>query len=112
MDVIPASGISKNVRVAFINAAVGGPSVLVPAPEASAKIRVLAIIITTTAENVVTFMSGAVPISPAMPFVALGGMVANFCEHGWFECAKGQPLNVNQIAITECGIHILYTLVY
>lgn len=109
---IPNNGNSKNAKQAFLNASASGNTVLVAAAGGpKTRIRVLALVLTTTAENTVKFQSGTTDITPAWPFVALGGMVLPFAEHGWFECAAAKALNFNQTVATPCAVHIVYTLV-
>lgn len=112
-NLIPVQGHSKNVRWAFLNASAAGQTELVGITDlgSRSKIRVLAVVLTTTAENVVKFQSASTDITPAFPFVALGGMVLPFNEHGWFECAALEVLNFNQTATTACAVHIAYTIV-
>ena len=111
-SVIQAKGISKNAQRAFINASASGVTALVAAAGgARTRIRVLAVVLTTTAENTIKFRSASTDITPAFPFVALGGMVLPFNEHGWFECAAAEALNFSQTVATPCAVHIVYCLV-
>ena len=111
-SVIPAKGISKNAQRAFLNASASGSTLLVAAAGgARTRIRVLALVLTTTGENTVKFRSASTDITPAFPLVALGGMVLPFNEHGWFECAAAEALNFNQTVATACAVHIVYCLV-
>jgi len=109
---VPPSGVSKNAQSKFVNATATGNTALVPAPEASAKIRVLALVLTSTLDSTVKFQSGTTDISSAFPVGALGGMVLPFNEYGWFECAKGQALNFNQSVASITGCTVVYCLVY
>ena len=111
--VIPNNGNSKNAKRAFINASASGNTALVATTGLGprSRIRVLALVLTTTAENTVKFQSATTDITPAWPFVALGGMVLPFNEHGWFECAVNEALNFNQTVATACAVHIVYTIV-
>lgn len=111
-NTIPVQGHSKNVQWAFLNASASGATELVAAAGGSrSKIRVLAVILTTTAENSVKFQSASTDLTPLFPFVALGGMVLPFNEYGWFECAAAEALNFNQSVATACAVHIAYTIV-
>ncbi len=112
-SVIPANGNSKNAKRAFVNATASGNTSLVPTTGLGprSRIRVLAMVLTTTAENVIKFQSATTDIFPAMPVVALGGMVLPFAEHGWFECAVFEALNFNQTVATATAVHIVYTIV-
>ena len=111
---IPNNGNSKNARFAFINATASGDTTLATLPAGSgarSRIRVLAVVLTTTAENTVKFKGGSADITAAFPFVALGGMVLPFNEHGWFECAANTVLKFNQSVATPCAVQIVYTVV-
>ena len=69
MSVIPAKGISKNAQRAFINASASGVTALVAAAGgARTRIRVLAVVLTTTAENTIKFRSASTDITQAFPF--------------------------------------------
>lgn len=113
MSAIPNSGNSKNVKWAKLNASASGATELVATTGlgARSKIRVLALALTTTAENTVSFKSASTVITAAWPLVALGGMVLPFNDHGWFECAVNEALNFNQTVATACAVHIAYTIV-
>lgn len=110
---IPNSGNSKNAKFAFLNATASGSTSLVPTTGlgARSKIRVLALVLTTTAENTITFKSATTAITAGFPLVALGGMVLPFNEHGWFECAANEALNFSQSVATPCAVQIVYTIV-
>lgn len=110
---IPNSGNSKNAKYAFLNATASGNTSLVPTTGLGprSKIRVLALVLTTTAENVIKFQSATTDKTAAFPVVALGGMVLPFNEHGWFECAAFEALNFNQSVATPCAIQLVYTIV-
>jgi len=105
--VIPASGVAKNAKRAILNATASGVTAAIAAVTTS-KIRVLALVLTTTAENTIKFQSASTDITPTFPFVALGGMVLPFNEHGWFETVKNEALNFSQSVATPCAIHIVY----
>jgi len=105
--VIPANGVAKNAKRAILNASASGVTALVAAVTNS-RIRVLALVLTTTAENSIKFRSANTDVTPLFPFVALGGMVLPFNEHGWFETAKNEALNFSQSVATPCAVHIVY----
>jgi len=113
MSAIPNNGVSKNAKFAFLNASASGNTALVATTGlgARSKIRVLAVFLTTTAENIIKFQSATTDKTAAFPVVALGGMVLPFNEHGWFECAANEALNFNQTVATACAVQIVYTIV-
>lgn len=75
---------------------------------AGAKIRVLALAMVTTSANSVHFRSATTPISATFPLGANGGVVLSLNEHGWFETAAGEALNINMSAASATGVQIQY----
>jgi hypothetical protein len=78
------------------------------AAAAGTKYRVLSVAIVTTAANNVKFQSGSTDITATFPLAANGGIVLPYCEHGWFETASNEALNVNLSAATATAVQIQY----
>lgn len=90
------------------NPAAAGDSVLLSAVSGT-KYRVLAAAVISAVANTVTFKSStAGAISAAFAFGANGGFVLPFNEHGWFETAVGEGLNVNLSGATAVAIQLQY----
>ncbi len=99
------------LKTAHVNLAASasafGATTLVASPGA-ARIRVLQVAMVATAATTVKFQSNATDISAGWPLGANGGLVLPFNEHGWFETAVGESLNINLSAATAVGIQIQY----
>ena len=78
------------------------------AAAAGAKYRVLSVVVVSTAANSVKFQSASTDITATFPLGANGGLVLPFNEHGWFETAVNEALNVNMSAATSTGVQIQY----
>jgi hypothetical protein len=98
--------VSPHVR-AFTNPSGAGDTQIVAAV-AGARYRVLALGMVTTLANAVHFRSNTNAISATWPLGANGGIVLDFCEHGWFETAAGEALVVNLGTATATGIQLQY----
>lgn len=61
--------------------------------------------------TVLKFQSGTTDISAGFPFSANGGAVVPPNEHGWFETAANQALNLNSSIAAVVGCSITYILV-
>lgn len=92
---------------AFANASSIGSNAVVAAV-AGARIRVLSVVLVSTLANSVKFMSASTDISATFPLAANGGVVLPFNEHGWFETAIGEALNLNMTAATATGVQVHY----
>lgn len=75
---------------------------------AGTKYRVLSVAIVTTLANAVKFQSGSTDITATFPLGANGGLVLPFNEHGWFETAVNEALNINMGTATATGVQIQY----
>lgn len=94
---------------AFANPSSIGSNTIIAAV-AGARIRVLSVVMVSTLANAVKFMSNATDISATFPLAANGGVVLPFNEHGWFETAIGEALNLNMTAATATGTQVHYIL--
>lgn len=89
------------------NPSASGVTALIAAA-AGARYRVMSIAIIATIANAVTFRSATTDISATFPLGANGGFVLPFNEHGWFETAAGEALNINMGTATATGVQIQY----
>jgi hypothetical protein len=69
---------------------------------------VLSVVLVSTAANSVKFLSAATQISATFPLAANGGVVLPFNDHGWFETAVSEALNLNMTAATSTGVQVHY----
>lgn len=89
------------------NPATTGNTQIAPA-DVNARYRVLSLIMISTLANSIKFQSNTTDISATFPLGANGGFVLPFNEHGWFETAFGEALNVNLSVATATGVQIQY----
>ncbi len=90
----------------------GTPSSLgnnvVLAAQGTGSIRVLGLAVVTTLANNVKFQSNSSDITGTFPLAANGGLVLPFNEHGWFQTAAGEGLNINLSVATATAYQIIY----
>lgn len=73
-----------------------------------AKYRVLQVAVVATTAVSVKFQSGTTDITGTFPLGANGGVVLPYNEHGWFETAAGEALNINLSGAVSTGVQIQY----
>lgn len=110
-DVIARSGVSSNLKRAFVNASASGNTLLVAAPGANRKIRVISVNIVAAAGVTVKFQTNVTDISSGKALAANGGLVLPANELGWYECALNDPLNINLGGAVAVGVDISYVVV-
>jgi hypothetical protein len=100
----------RNIQVnrSFVNASASGDTAVVAAQGANIKIRVVGILVVSSAAMSIKFRSNTTDISPAFPFAANGGMAPPINMHGWFETAANEALNVNLSAANAAGVQIIW----
>ena len=99
------------LKTAHVNSATNPSSLgsnTVVAAVAGVRYRVLACVAISTLANSVNFLSNASAISAVFPLAANGGLVLPFNEHGWFETAVGEALNINLSVATATGVQVQY----
>lgn len=101
---------NTSVKNTFLNTAALGTTQIISAKPGSA-IRVVSFAIVSTLANNVKFLSDATDISALFPLGANGGLVCSFNEHGWFQTAVGEALNINLSVGTATGIQLNYIVV-
>jgi hypothetical protein len=92
------------------NPSASGQSAVLAAVPGSA-IRVCGLAIVATTANAVKFQSNNTDISATFPLGANGGLILPFNEHGWFQTAVGEALNINMGTATATGVQVQYILV-
>jgi hypothetical protein len=106
-----ANGDFRTVSTAFANPASSGDNAVVAAV-ASNKIRVLAAKVGNSAGAVnVKFRSATTDIDALSNLNTNIGYVLPFNQHGWFQTAAGEALNLNLSANIACGVTVVYCLV-
>lgn len=98
--------VSPHVRLGATPAGLGANELVAAAT--GAKYRVLALSIIATTAVSAKFQSGTTDITGTFPLGATGGFVLPFNEHGWFETASGEALNLNLSAAVSCGLQLHY----
>lgn len=107
--VVSVPPLKTAVVSALANPSASGQSAVIAAV-AGAAIRVIGLAVVATAANAVKFQSASTDISATFPLGANGGLVLPFNEHGWFQTAVGEALNINMTAATATGVHVVYQL--
>lgn len=92
---------------ALANPSASGQSEVIAA-KAGAAIRVLGLAVVATTANAVKFQSASTDISATFPLGANGGLVLPYTEHGWFQTAVGEALNINMGTATATGVHVVF----
>lgn len=101
------------LKTAHVNSATNPASIgsnTIVAAVAGARYRVLACAVISTLANNVNFTSNASAISAVFPLAANGGLVLPFNEHGWFETAVGEALNINLSVATATAVQVQYIM--
>lgn len=98
--------VSAHVNLGATKAGAGANELI--AGDVGAKYRVLAVAIVATTAVSVLFQSGSTSITGTFPLGANGGFVLPFNEHGWFETASGEALNINLSGAVSTGVQIQY----
>jgi len=107
MNVTSASPlVSPHVRLGATPSASGATALV--AAVAGAKYRVLAAAVVATTAVSVKFQSASTDITGTFPLGANGGVVLPYNEHGWFETAVNEALNINLSGAVSCGVQIQY----
>lgn len=110
MNVTSATPLVSPVqRLAFTTATLGSNAVVTA--KTGKRIRVLGLVLISTLANSVSFLSASTTISGTFPLGANSGFVLPFTEHGWFETAENEALNVNLSVGTSTGMQILYQVI-
>lgn len=78
------------------------------AASTGAKYRVVAMAVIATTAVSVKFQSATTDITGTFPLGANGGFVLPFNEHGWFETASGEALNIHLSAAVSTGLQLQY----
>jgi len=107
MNVTSAAPLVSPIKRAFVNASsLGSTQVVAAVP--GGRIRVFAVAAVAGGAASIKLQSAATDISATFALSANGGIVLPFNEHGWFETAEGEALNINLSAAVAVGISIQY----
>lgn len=98
--------VSPHVRLGATPASSGANELV--AAVAGAKYRVLAVAVVATTAVTVKFQSASTDITGTFPLGANGGIVLPFNEHGWFETAANEALNITLGSAVATGVQIQY----
>jgi hypothetical protein len=96
---------------AFVTPSTATTTQIAPAV-AGQRYRVLQYFVSATAAQVFQFLSNATPISATMHIGAAPTHVAPFSEHGWFQTAIGEALQISTTAATPSGVQVQYTTLW
>ena len=107
MNVTSAPGKVTAIKRAFINPSSLGSNAFIAAVPGRG-IRVLSIALIAGGAVSAKFLSAATDISATFALAANGGFVLPFNEHGWFQTADGEALNLNLSAAVATGVSIQY----
>lgn len=110
MNVTSASPKESPAKRTFLNASSLGASQVVAAVT-TGRIRVLSLALVASGAVSVKVQSAATDISATFALSANGGLVLPYNEHGWFETAEGEVLNLNLSAAVATGVSIQYIVV-
>jgi len=104
-----AGNVGKVLRAILTSATTG--AAIVAAPGAGLKIRVLWMDVVAAGAVTFALASAATPISSTKALAANGGLVRNPNDHGWFETADNEALNITLGGAVSVGVDIGYVLV-
>lgn len=76
-----------------------------------AKIVVINYGIVVAGATAITWRSASTSISGALSFAGNGGISCSDADHGWFETAVGEALNINNSAAVAVGGHVSYLVI-
>lgn len=100
-------GVAQTVQRAFANATASGATQVVAAQGAGVKIRVLSVFAVATTAVTIKFQSAATDISAGFPVGATSGFaVVN--QHGLFQTAANEALNINLSAAVATGVQVTW----
>jgi len=105
-NVIDENGVVRVVQRSFVNATASGNTELVAAQGAGIKIRVIYFYHVSLTAVTVKFQSGVTDIAPGLPVGANGGIQAGVNNHGIFQTAPNEALNVNLSAAVATGVMV------
>jgi len=106
-NVTRTAPLNPSIRSTFLNANSLGTTEIIPA-QANRSIRVISVVAISTVANNIKFLSAGTDLSATFPLGANGGLVMSFNEHGWFQTAIGEALNINLSVATATGIQLNY----
>jgi hypothetical protein len=105
-SIIDENGVIRTVQRSFLDATASGNTEVVAAQGTGIKIRVIALYHVSLTAVTVKFQSATTSKSPGVPAAANGGLVLPRNDHGWFETAANEALNVNLSAAVATGVMV------
>ncbi len=106
--VIDEAGTSRLVSRSFATPSGIGNTEIVAAQGAGIRIRVIAACVIATTAVRVKFQSAATDITASWPVGDVGGFVLPVNNHGWFQTAANEALNVNLSAAVSTAVQIVW----
>jgi len=99
----------RTVNRTSVTASASGATVVVAAQGGGVRIRVLSVFVCTSTAVGVKFQSASTDISGLSALAANGGFVMPETQHGWFQTAANEALNVNLSgAATSVGVTVVW----
>ncbi len=105
--ILDEAGKTRLVRRAFANPSDSGANEIIE-EIAGERIRVLAVHIHADDAVDAEFQTATTAISPLYPLAANGGFVLPYCQHGWFETAAGEPLNLDLSSAVAVAVTVVW----
>lgn len=106
--VIDETGTTRTVQRASATPAASGNTQVVAAQGAGVRIRVIAACVIAATAVSVKFQSATTDISATWPVGANGGFVLPDNNHGWFQTAGNEALNVNLSGNVSTGVQVIW----
>lgn len=98
----------RTVSRSFANATLIGNNEVVATQGASIRIRVLSVLAVATLGVTVKFQSATTDITAGFPLGNNGGVVLPYNQHGWFQTAANEALNINLSLATATGVQLTW----
>lgn len=102
-QVVDETGVVRTVNRAILAATASGNTQLVAAQGGGVRIRVLSINFVALAAVDVKLQSATTDLTGTYPNAANGGVVMPNNQHGWFQTAANEALNINLSLATTVG---------
>lgn len=107
MNVTRAAPLTSPILRSYANPASLGSNALIAAVPGR-RIRVISASVVAAGAVAVKFLTGSTDLSSLKSLAANGGFVLPFNEHGWYETAVGEALNLNLSGAVAVGIDFQY----
>lgn len=108
-QIIDENGTTRTVSRSFLDTSSSGDQQVVAAQGSGVRVRVLAVYVHCGATATsVRFRSATTSISSLKALAANGGFVLPLNEHGWFQTATNEALNINLSAANAIGVEVVW----